>query len=239
MAASLSPGVLHLYPGQKVLVFIVNGHLKAWAIAWGGPSEEQPPGPGEPFGAGPTNPGRYVIWRIAPYRTPTWKSSRIRWGTRLKLDPHNPDDVLYETDSGRWDSVLKKTSNSWSRTDIMDRYHELYGIREVPKTWVLNDFGSMAVRYFKDRNHNGKLDPDEHLEGEMFHSTAENEAETLRNPAKVKMEYSHGCIHLKPAQRDKLINRGILVRGRILIIHKYDEKYVRKPADPTAAESML
>ena len=32
---------------------------------------------------------------------------------------------------------------------------------------------------------------------------------------------------------------GIMVRGRTLIIHRYDEKYVRVPGDPTFAASML
>lgn len=146
--------------------------------------------------------------------------------------------MLYEAGPGRWASVHKKTE-FYTRVEIMNRYHELYGRYEVPKTWVFNDFGKVAIRYFKDKNHNGQLDPDEHLSGEMFHSTAENEAETVLTPNAVPMEYSHGCIHLKPVQRDKLIKAGIMVRGRVLIIHGYNEKYVRRPDDPTSAASMI
>ena len=217
---------------------MVKGQLKAWAIAWGGPEKEEALVPGQPFTAIPTKPGRFLIWKIGPYRTQTWKASRIRWGTRLRLDPHHPDDVLYEVSPGRWASVLKATE-VYTRTEIKNRYQELYGRYEVPPRWVFNDFGKVAIRYFRDRNHNGQLDPEEHLEGEMFHSTAENEAETVLTPDKIRMETSHGCIHLRPVQRDKLIKDGIMVRGRTLIIHRYDEKYVRVPGDPTSAASML
>jgi hypothetical protein len=237
MSESISPGVLHLFPGQGVLAFIVNGHLKAWAVAWGGPSETQPLIPGQPFPAIPTHPGRYVIWQIAPYKTRRWPFSRIRWGVRLRIDPQNPNDVLYEADHGRWESVQRVAN--LTRADVEGRYYELYGKSQVPSTWLFNDFGRIAIRYFRDRNHNGQLDPDEHLEGEMFHATAENERDSVKDPEHISMAHSHGCIHLKPVQRDKLIKAGIFARGRILIIHRYDEKYVRKPSDPTAAGAAL
>ena len=73
----------------------------------------------------------------------------------------------------------------------------------------------------------------------MFHATAENERDTVVDPKHIRMAHSHGCIHLIPEQRDKLIKAGIFARGRILIIHKYDEKYVRSPEDPTAAEAAI
>jgi hypothetical protein len=232
-----SPGVLHLYPGHKVLAFIVNGHLSKWAVAWCGPATEQPLVPGDPFTAVPTKPGRYVIWKIAPYVTRTWAFSRIQWGVPLKPDPLNPDDVLYETTGNHWASVLKKTGIN--RAGVEGRHYELYGTYRVPDTWIFNDFGRVAIRYFRDKNHNGQLDADEHLEGEMFHSTPENERDTVLNPSKIYMEESHGCIHLRPVQRDKMIQAGILARGRILIIHKYADQFVRKPGDPTADEARI
>ncbi len=238
MAEPLSPGILHFYPGQKVLAFLVDGRLKTWAIAWGGPPTEQPPRPGEPFGEGPTNPGRYVIWRIAPYTTKTWKDSVIRWGTRLRPDPNDRRDVLYEISPGKWASVREATKGTWTRRDIMDEYRDLYGKHEVPRRWVFNAFGKVAIRYFKDKNNDGKLDAGETLEGEMFHSTAENEAETAQNKPNF-MFRSHGCIHLKPIQRDNLIKTGVFARGRSLIIHTYDERYRRQPGDPAGVDAMI
>ena len=237
MSDHLSPGVLHLYPGQGVLAFIVNGHLKVWATAWGGPAEAKPLVPGEPFPAVPTHPGRYIIWKIAPYMTNTWNFSQIRWGTKLRVDPKNPNHVLFEADHGRWASVYKQTGIT--RAQIEGFHYLLYTTYRVPSTWIFNAFGRVAIRYFRDRNHNGQLDPDEHLEGEVFHATAENERDTVVDPKQIRMAHSHGCIHLKPEQRDKLIKAGILARGRILIIHKYDERYVRNPEDPTAAEAAI
>src|SRR6185437_977064 len=196
MSDHLSPGVLHLYPGQNVLAFIVNGHLKAWAMAGCGPAIAKPRVAGEPFGADPTHPGRYIIWTIAPYTTKSWNFSQIRWGTRLRIDPKNPNEVLFQVDHGRWASVYKRTGIT--RAQIETFHHELYGTSLVPSTWIFNAFGKVAIRYFLDRNHDGKLDAGEHLSGEMFHSTVNNERDEVVDPKHMPMSHSHGCIHLKP-----------------------------------------
>jgi len=45
---------------------------------------------------------------------------------------------------------------------------------------LFNDFGPVAVRYFRDDNHNRRLDGKEYLSGEMFHTTPDNEAQAAR-----------------------------------------------------------
>lgn len=39
------------------------------------------------------------------------------------------------------------------------------------------------------------------------------------------MNNSHGCIHLKPSDRDHLISIKALAAGVKLVIHPYEEKY--------------
>ena len=209
---------LEFFPGEKRLILVVDGTPALEIEAWGGPQTEVSRGPGEPFGAGPTDPGQYVIWTVAPYVTRTWPWSRIRWGARLKLATDDLDDLLYQADAGKWRSVKKLTG--LKRATIAHRYYELYGEWRVPETWVFNDFGPTAIRYFKDRNHDGRLDDGETLSGEMFHTTPDNEASSSAS-----MYESHGCIHLRPAQRDRMIGAGGFRRGMPLVIHTYTERF--------------
>ena len=93
----------------------------------------------------------------------------------------------------------------------------------MPRTWVFNDFGPEAIRYFKDLNHNGKLDGKEQLKGEMFHTAPDNEAQQAQGKP-IVMGESHGCIHLRPVERDQLKAKGAFELGRALIIHTYKER---------------
>jgi hypothetical protein len=101
----------------------------------------------------------------------------------------------------------RRLSERITRQDIVDLHKDLYGTGTVPSTWIFNDFGPLAIRWFKDLNGNRKLDGRERLSGQMFHTTPENEAQqALGKP--VLLGPSHGCIHLKPADRNKLFQQG-------------------------------
>jgi len=204
--------VLHFYPGEKRLVFLVKEHVVADVEAWGGP-EHTVRSP--MMNMRPTTPGNYIIYSVGPYRTNTWPLSRIRWGTRLR---DTLTDVLFEEGPGQWRSVQKKTG--LSRVDVIGEYHRLYGAYRVPDRWVFNDFGPLAIRYFRDVNNNRKLDKNEHLMGEMLHTTPDNEAQSTGGQS-IVMAASHGCIHLKPLERDKLRHLGAFDRGTPLVIHTY------------------
>ena len=201
------------------MVFFVNGVEVLRTEARGGPaSTVNTRSLGQPMNAQPTTAGRFVIYGRVPYQTRTWALSRIRWGTPLR---DSGTDILYK-DGSRWQSVYQTTGAT--RAWVMDHYKELYGVRRVPDTWVFNDFGPMAVRYFKDMNHNGKLDKNEHLSGEMLHTTADNEAEFALSGT-TSLGDSHGCVHMKPDQRDRLNSLGAFNRGVPFVVHKYSETY--------------
>jgi hypothetical protein len=180
----------------------------------------------------PTTPGSYVIHNHGPYVTATWDMSRIAWGTPLKLDAGG-EHVLYQGGSG---------SNRWRRVDrLIPRltaaklrvlYKNLYGKTGIhdsnldgfPDKWVFNDFGPWAIRYYLDRNRNRRLDAGERLMGEMIHTTPINEAETAIEAKTgetdlVKLEYSHGCIHIKPIDRVSFLKFGAFQTGNLMIVH--------------------
>jgi hypothetical protein len=222
-AAKPPANILHFFPGPRLLIWTVGGKPAAKAEAWGGVG----PTPGHPdvrMEPQKTTPGRYVIHSYAPYRTKTWELSRVAWGTPIKTgaDPRTGKPlILYRSgvEGAAWKPIEKLIPAA--TVDVVKALHfELYGSARVPDTWVFNDFGPMAVRYFKDANRNRKLGKGEALSGEMIHTTPKNEAQTALGKD-VELETSHGCIHVKPADRDRLNRAGAFAPGTDLWVHDY------------------
>lgn len=94
---------------------------------------------------------------------------------------------------------------------------------KVPATWVFNDFGPIAIRWFKDTNGNKVLDKNETLSGQMFHTTPQNEAENSLGKT-IQLGPSHGCIHLNPRDRDTMLNLGAFKPQTTFVVHNYNEK---------------
>ena len=101
--------------------------------------------------------------------------------------------------------------------DLNSRIHDANG-DGIPDTWVFNEFGPIAIRYFRDRNRNRKLDAGESRMGEMIHTTPENEAQTVQGQP-VELDTSHGCIHIKPSDRDLLLRLRAFAKGSLLVVH--------------------
>jgi hypothetical protein len=244
--------VLHFYPGDKRVVWMVGGKIEVSAEAWGG--EEPAAGAaGERMRPQRTTPGRFVIHSYAPYRTRSWDMAKIQWGAELKVErtKENQKRVLYRTGlrHGAWRPV--QSLIPWLTYDLMKKFYgQLYGDSGyydanrdgIPDKWIFNEFGPLAVRYFRDLNNNRVLDEDEHLSGEMIHTIPLNEAQDLRGRP-VTFTVSHGCIHIAPTARTRLRDGGAFDRGTTFIVHRYDEHLPRPqallpdlpaPAPPTA-----
>lgn len=228
---------LHFYPRAKRLLCVAGTSVVAGAEAWGGRAPSR--GEGDPTMAPQhSTPGTYVIGWRGPYVTRTWPWSRIGWGTPLRVSPDGRH-LLYKTGAG-------PGASSWRRVDreipaatldaVKREYHALYGggaidgdgrlfDRDgdgVPEVWVFNDFGPWAVRYHADPNRNRRLDPGERLLGEMVHTTPADEANHARG-LPVKLDTSHGCIHVKPADRDRLLALGAFEPGTLIAVHAPSE----------------
>jgi len=54
----------------------------------------------------------------------------------------------------------------------------------------------------------------------LIHTTPDNEAETAAGQP-VNLLDSHGCIHIKPLDRDVFQRRGAFANGNFLTIHSY------------------
>ena len=209
---------LHFFPGAKQLLWIEQGKVALRAEAWGG----EVPRPGVQYPVmppRPTTPGKYIIHSYEPYRTKTWAMSQIAWGTPIAKGPN--DSVLYAATPGQAPSkVLADKGKPVPASEIENEYLRVFGKQGFPHTWVFNDFGPWSVRYFRDKNANRRLDKGEHLSGEMIHTTPDNEAETAAG-GPVNLFDSHGCIHIKPLDRDVFQRRGAFATGNFLTIHSY------------------
>jgi hypothetical protein len=211
---------IHFYPGQNLLVVNKAGRSFARFEAMGGPAKM---GNDPHMAEEPTWSGQFIIDKAEPYRTPSWGASKLVWGTKLR-DMPSKKDIWYALPSGKWGSLKQLYENNEAR-EIIRRHHEvLYGTKIVPDTWVFNDFGPIAIRWFKDLNGNKVVDGKERLSGQMFHTTPDNEAEVALG-APVRLTPSHGCIHLKPNDRDRLFTIGAFKRGTSFTVHKYYERY--------------
>jgi hypothetical protein len=88
----------------------------------------------------------------------------------------------------------------------------------IPDVWVFNDFGPVAINYFRDPNRNRKRDAGEKMMGEMIHTTPQNEGQTDRGD-RVTLYPSHGCIHVRPADLARLLRAGAFKVGELVVVH--------------------
>lgn len=58
--------------------------------------------------------------------------------------------------------------------------------------------------------------------GEMIHTTPDDEGTTAAGQP-VHLEPSHGCIHIKPAERTRFLNVGAFTSGNLLVVHSPGE----------------
>lgn len=186
----------------------------------------------------PTRSGRFTILTIEKHVSGgRWLFSTIPWGTPMRIDP----DAVYIKLNNKW-RKLSSMDPRWLasyksapkpelelRKMILDYYKPMgaYFGNSTPDSWVFNDFGHVSVKYFRDTNRNGIFDKGkEEIISDFIHTTPPDEAQTAYNnrnkqPDNIALSYSHGCIHVKPNDIDKLISNGYARKGIIIEIHPY------------------
>lgn len=189
----------------------------------------------------PTRAGRFTILTVEKHTSGgRWLFSTIPWGTPMKM----ASDAVYINKNGTW-KKLSELNPQWLETikfnypkkewelqlkKVIQRYYDRmassYGAAQ-PTSWVFNDFGHISVKYFRDNNNDGiyQKNKDE-LMSDFIHTTPPDEAATAlgnrqRSPVNINLAYSHGCIHVKPNDIDRLISMGYVRKGIIIEIHPY------------------
>jgi hypothetical protein len=192
-------GIIHVrVKGKEVARFFARG---------GPPFRGRDPNAPSHFIA-PTPAGRYRLGYGMAVTAPSWAFSQLPWDTPIReVDTATGKDVQYKRGK-RWRST-KKLKTPLSRADILNAEEALGRARAVPSQWNLNDFGKLAY----------------HVRGtkSYVHTTPETE-EQYRRGRPEKLTFSHGCIHIKPSDRDIMIARGYLQAGVRLIVRKYRQR---------------
>jgi hypothetical protein len=226
---------IHFFPLPKRLLWTVGKKIMMDVDAWGGvqgvPHHHYR---NDPVDGGmrpqPTTPGSYVISGWRPYQTHSWEFSRIPWGTELRLDSSG-QHVLYNTGTmlNAWrqvESIMPDATVGWVRRN----FHDLWGGNRrydrngdgIPDVWVFNDFGPIAINYFRDPNRNRMRDGGEKMMGEMVHTTPQDEGRTDQGKP-VRLASSHGCIHVRPADLAGFLRQGAVKVGELLVVHGPNE----------------
>ncbi|RZK87756.1 MAG: hypothetical protein EOO62_38710 [Hymenobacter sp.] len=201
----------------------------------------------------PTRAGRFVVASVAPHvSSGRWILSTIPWGTPLRTNakkelevqlngkwvglhtlpgwrerygsyPPGATALVKEVYGGLISRVSGNKFRSVARRQLPAPWNE-----DLPKTWVLNDFGQVAVKYFVDTNHDRKLDGKETVLSDFIHTTPDEELELaigkkLKPSSPMTLSESHGCIHMLPNIMQDWVAQGILKVGATLVVHKYTE----------------
>jgi hypothetical protein len=212
-------------PGQSTSFTVEALTIVAVYDAEGGPQIAHDDGYGRM--KEPTESGEYVIvgsWKHVSTRQ--WAFSRIEWGSPLR----EQNGIVEVSVSGIWHPLTQYCQVT--KAEIVSWYNLNYGKNELPKTWVLNDFGHITCFIAKDLNHDGKWNKDsEKIHHQFFHTTPEDEAASFMGK-EVPLGESHGCIHVKPHDIDEMITKDYMKQGNMVYIHDYNTN----PLGPTTPE---
>ncbi len=197
--------------------------------AHGGPSDVKMGGDGHAQTS--TTVGRFVIKSVEKHvsygRYAIW--SGIAWGTDVKID----GGIVMVKLNGTW-KKLTDVNAKWAqykndqkgvRDMVLQYQRTLYPNSPIPTKWLFNDFGHVSVKYFKDINHDRRMNGKEHIMGDFIHTTPGDEASTVSRKI-FQLTESHGCIHVKPNDIDTMIGNGYLKKGNTIEVHPYTRKVI-------------
>jgi L,D-transpeptidase-like protein len=83
---------------------------------------------------------------------------------------------------------------------------------KLKDTWDRNDFGKWSWNLTRGGRRTAYY----------LHTTPDDEENTAKG-LPVQLLNSHGCVHVRPADRDKMEYKKYLKKGTVVIVHKYGE----------------
>jgi hypothetical protein len=227
---------LVFFPGERLsgtrllgTIYVIGGHGEA-IPATGGPAVagKNPKDGGHTFE--PTPAGIYSLGPKKHVIAPSWTTSAIPWGATLRINKDG--EVEYQDDSGKggWHlvtgpkGVLTQAHFDFKRrsgvhitmaeaiTTVRNALIDTATLKLRMTTWEFNDFG----RWGWNLRRGGK--PTAYF----VHTTPDDERTTAEGKA-VFLANSHGCIHIRPNDRDDFIGKGYLNEGVEFDVRPYSE----------------
>jgi hypothetical protein len=230
MSHGASKVILCVYPGesrnglgQLVGHIYVNDGPERFDVA-GGPPTSSPIVDMGGHTATRTPPGRYVLDQAEHHTTQGWPNSVVPWGARLR---EVAEIVQFEL-NGRWvdasgpkgrvTSALLiyfiKSKRPISPGSASRRARQMfYDDAGVPMTrWSRNDFGNWSW----NMKQNGRRT------AFFIHTTPQDEAAGNKS---FELQQSHGCLHIRPKDRDSMVRKGYLAAGISVVVKPYTERW--------------
>jgi lipoprotein-anchoring transpeptidase ErfK/SrfK len=228
---------LVFYPGERKLdnhgdkvsgtiYVVVAGQVVKRYLARGGPKVAYKDGK---HWARPTPAGTYTLGQRHHHVTNRWYLSTIAWGAEIRKDKSG---IVQYKERGFWKPAtgpkgkmrraylaeMEKppTAEKLERKELeWFDVNGKYPIGEVVKTWKRNDFGKWAFGLFRQ----GSKSTDYYI-----HTAPNDEEDSEADPPQlISLSESHGCIHVKPGDRDEMWQAGYLAEGNTFVVKGYDE----------------
>jgi len=194
----------------------VRGNLVASYDVRGGPPIKFTDGT---HTADPTPAGNYRLGQKHAHTTKNWDMSQIPYGAELRW-AHDGQNIQYrKTGSKHWifateiGDVRSLLKTPLQVEDLLDTSGAIPGEHwngGLPKIYKMNDFGAHAWNL---RRSNART-------AYYVHTTPIDEMRTELGNS-VSLDTSHGCLHIKPADRDTMMQSGYLQEGVRFIVKSY------------------
>jgi hypothetical protein len=224
---------LVFFPGERTTggttvgtIYVVGGHGESYPAA-GGLEIGKPDKGGHT--ADPTPAGLYTLGPKHHVVTASWPKSVIPWGASLRLNKDG--EVEFEASKGKW---VLATGSKGEVTKAAFRFlaHDNKKVTLAqaaasarlvfidPKTsklrsseWKQNDFGRWGWNLRLNGQHTAYY----------IHTTPEDEQATEDHKA-VALANSHGCVHLRPLDREDMVSKGYLKEGGEFQVRPYTDR---------------
>ena len=175
-----------------------------------------------------TPAGRYILGPQEHVTTRNWTHSVVPWGAPLRIN--SAGEVEFQGKSSHWTLAtgprgevtwavglfVKRNKKSYPPSAIQAAARDIFISPDTGKlrwsTYLANDFGLWGWNLTKNGQRTGYF----------IHTTPNNENDsataTIHN-----LENSHGCVHLVPSERDRLMKAGFLKEGMPFEVRPYTE----------------
>jgi len=154
--------------------------------------------------ADPTSAGTWTLGAGKSVVTSSWDRSQIPWGAEVRKRADGEWEFK-DPDTSKWKIATGPKSQLATPLDV--EVFEGPTENKGRSTWRINDFGEIGWRI-------------QGTDGQFIHTTPEDEETTLAGSAP-ELAASHGCVHLDPAGRSRLRDRGYLQAGVKFVVRKY------------------
>lgn len=223
---------LIFFPGERLqggttmgTIYVIGGHGESMAAAGGPPVGRYDRG-GHTID--PTPAGNYVLGPQIHVVAPSWPTSAIPWGAALRIN--SDGEAEFESAPGKWrlasgpkglvtQAQMQFLQRDKLKPDLKTVANQVRGLFIDPvskklwtATWEQNDFGRWGWNLLQGGKRTAYF----------IHTTPDDESATAKAKA-VFLTNSHGCVHLVPAERDRMMKAGYLKEGVPFEVRPYTE----------------